>query len=127
MLSASADQPRRNLWPIAGVDKMVLQPLTTMTTIAYYTIFMHFDGYWIVDSAMADAVLANPEGFRHIVAKAPTKLAASRKALAMGLALGARELHLEGAGVCHSALTEIRRAGVVPVISVTARRTDLTV
>lgn len=98
-----------------------------MTTIAYYTIFMHFDGYWIVDSAMADAVIADPEQFRHRVAKAPKKLAASRQALAMGLACGADELHLEGAGVCHSALTEIRRAGLVPVVSVGVRRTDLTV
>jgi hypothetical protein len=98
-----------------------------MTTIAYYTIFMHFDGYWIVDSAMADAVIADPQRFSQLVAKAPTKLAASRQALAMGLASGAHELHLEGAGVCHSVLTEIRRAGLVSVVSVGVRQTDLTV
>lgn len=88
---------------------------------------MHFDGYWIVDTAIADAVLANPEEFRDLVAKAPTKLAASRRAMAMGLECGARELHLKGAGVSHSVLTEIRRAGLVPVVSESARRTDLTV
>lgn len=88
---------------------------------------MHFDGYWIVDTALADAALAKRERFQHLVAKAPTKLAASCAAFAMGLACGARELHLEGAGVSHSALTEIRRAGLVPFVSVAARRTDLTV
>jgi hypothetical protein len=56
----------------------------TMTKTAYYTIFMHFDGYWIVDTSMADAVLANPEEFRDLVAKAPTKLAASRRAWPWG-------------------------------------------
>nr|WP_315256842.1 hypothetical protein [uncultured Duganella sp.] len=96
-----------------------------MTAIAAFTIFMHFDGYWIVDSAIADAVLAQPERYSPHVDKAKTKLAACRKALAMGLASGARELHLEGAGIRHSVLTEIRRAGIVPVIVDRGRQTDL--
>ena len=56
---------------------------------------MHFDGYWIVDTAIADAVLADPKRFLHLVAKAPTKLSATRKALAMRLACGVSELHLK--------------------------------
>lgn len=99
-----------------------LVTIPTMTMIAYYTIFMHFDGYWLVDSAMADAVIADPQRFSQLVAKAPTELAASRQDLAMGFASGARELHLKGAGVSHSVLTEIRRVGLVPVVSVGVRR-----
>lgn len=97
-----------------------------MHVIAAFTIFMHFDGYWIVESAMADAVLAQPEQFAHCVDKATTKLAACRRALALGQASGAQELHLEGAGVSHFALTEIRRAGMVPVIVDKGRQTNLT-
>jgi hypothetical protein len=96
-------------------------------TIVDYTIFMHFDGYWIVDSALADEVIADPERFRNLVTKAPTKRAASRAALALGVARGAKQLHLEGVGVSMSALTEMRRAGVVPIILERGRRTDLTV
>jgi hypothetical protein len=97
-----------------------------MAAIAAFTIFMHFDGYWVVDSAMADAVIAQPERYAQHVDKATTKLAACRMALVRGQAGGAQELHLEGAGVTHSALTEIRRAGLVPVLVDKGRQTDLT-
>jgi hypothetical protein len=42
------------------MDKIVQHPLITITTIVYYTIYA-FAGYWIVDTALVDAVLSNPE------------------------------------------------------------------
>ena len=96
-----------------------------MTDIAAFTILMNFDGYWVIESSIADAVIAEPGRYSHSVIKAPTKLAACRIALALGMERRALELHLEGVGVTHSALTEIRRAELIPVIRTSGRQTNL--